>query len=1202
MKPRLHPSIICALIAAYSLSFTTSAQTTSKLQSWEIVTPPAEDEGTSLLIIDDSQSPAPIAIESLQYLQLADGTTPTFHKDAKYVSENGELLSSSDPTSYIIDPITGLRVMMASAAVTTEDITFRAWAGNVTFKTGTIIQSGNYDISENDDANTSPYPMIDRDMYLANYKQFSTATGSEIYLNSLWGWGPTLHMGKVNQDWGSATAAVSTEAIIDLARSDDHNIEGIIGGNTLDAHATKDTTFHGSSTIILLDHSNADFIVGGSWNMENSTHTASFNGDVRISLQDSTHANVIVGGNSGHGGHFNGNVNIAVHSPIVGEDGNAAMSITGANRLYAASDSTFVGNTNILINSTLAESTKFYLYGSLFEADNSIIGGYATETDVVYSVYGVEGERPPYSSFHSVNYEGTTAQLTGNTNIEFNFENKYQAASVGQAIIGGSVVSAGLELNHDGGSKITITGAENVGFYNMVVGGNLVSDISNGVYTNRDNSAFPYVDRNNMASAYIKSVEVNVDSGDFTKAVEYDDYGISKIFTVGSMSAGGGNVETGSTKATITGGSFHILVGGNSSVNAVVDFDGMGISDFSSGATTMGNVNLSISGENTSSMLLVGGSYISDYVTDVQGIDSITKEVIFLDHAASVGNTNVSITGGSYQVVTAGSYVGAQIAQATANGEGYLVTQGNLELSLKGQSNIYYGFIAGAGIINGINASASATTIQLENAIDYFYSSLEKQLGMSLDPETFDPSTLSPEDIAAVLPPSSYAATIDPSASSTKNLNVRVVTESTSVEIGSEVTFHADPGAQVVISGGYLGLSSTDEPSSETMKQIAIFYYIQETFKNPSTPEEVAMLNWADSWLEAINADAQIINTMELASGSILASHATVTGNRELVFSDQNAYSNLANVSIIEFDEVETAKGAVVDFAQNQQDLDLIAGRNSLSADGIHVVQNDFSGTNTLRKTGQGVLKLSDTNGQINGKDNLQLVVEEGSVVLAQNSAGTDKTNFKTLVVQAGATLDMKAGDNTEAGAAGINGHLNLEKDAIIVADAGRFIADSGTSMDGGKLTVNMDFILSLDNTQNIKTIALNKVQFIDTLPEGSSVAPSLTLGAFEIVLFSDLEEISGITFYDAIWGSDNVQIAFAGDYISHLVDLSSGESLFISDENGVWENHELYLVWKNNDLILTSGAYTTVPEPSTATLSLLALAGLLSRRRRKAA
>ncbi len=991
---------------------------------------------------------------------------------------------------------------------------------------------------------------------------------------------------------GSTTAHFygNTNIVVESTGS----VNSVVGGNKLsDAAGTEyayDADFVGSTHIKIEGHADKDSerqvgkIVGGNYLSDNETANlgwaqtegaqlgvanADFQGDTNIVIGDSATKNdyakfddLITGGNYGNstGSSFKGNSHIDINAVT------KLHGLSGASVINAAADTSFTGNTYININEiVLASSPVSNMQG--YRSATGIMGG--------FNFIDVEHAQDQDGVNHYLT--GTVATLTGDTNIKVNLSGVTAESAekmFDSVLIGGSRVGNGLQIKQIGTASINIENAEHVEFNNWLVGGNYVADVS-GFYNpppSRSTSGMsalgmdPYYPLENLAVGRVDNSKITISSGNFTQyAQNYGDkipITTGNLVIAGSVSAGAGHAITGNARAEITGGHFDNLIGGNASVilYSRTDEGALQIRTESAGTTQIGHAAINISAgtgrQEISTQRIVGGSYIDHEVLSIIGTTG--REGAAANEIMYVGSTQVNIEAGSHQTITAGSLIGKGIGYRSD----YQVTQGDLSLSLQGGS-VNSDYLGVAGIVWG--AAPSGLTTEMLASIEDF----------------------------APLPTLSTDPTF-----------INVSTDTVTLDVGREVSF----GQAITVSGSYEIHTAVSPETPASQEDIdASKDIINEMLTNVANPElteeslienvgmtKAEFVEWAQAWLDLLD------NPTTLGESKISSSNLKVLRNRQLNLKD-GEYKNLAKVNFVEFDELNVGRGSQVDFQQSGQDLASLNGRNQLAADGIHVIEGDFSGENTLRKTGAGTLMLSAVNGQVNkatpeAESNLQLVVEAGTVVLAANSSATTQTDFKTLVIQSGARLDMSAGNNTVAGAAGINGHLNLEQDSRVIADASRYVAGTGTSMTDGSLTVNMDFILDL---KNIESIHLGEATSV-TLPGGSTASPDFALGAFEVVLFSGLTSVAGIDFVSATWGLDEVQIAFAADYISRLSNGLGEGDYFMGDDDGVWESDELYLVLRNGDLILTSGSEKlTIPEPSTATLSLLALAGLLARRRR---
>ncbi len=823
----------------------------------------------------------------------------------------------------------------------------------------------------------------------------------------------------------------------------------------------------------------------------------------------------------------------------------------GASFIDKAGDVTFTGSTSVNVDTTLGGR---YDHRNPVASDKGVFGGFSSEVE---------------SSTDLTKLQNTTATLVGDTHVTVTL-NESHYNDFTQSVIGGSFASNGLNVNQTGTSYLTINATDYYGatdgFQGYIVGGNLNAD--SDIVDTKDVTSVIYSSANQSHTS-IDKVVVTVTGGRYAASGSSNN---KALFTIGSMTQGGGSVHTGSTEATLSNGYYGTIVGGNASVankkNAGYRSAGditSGGEDTSVGTTSINSIQLNVTDSAMTS--LVGGSYISSDVTRIVGDNGVTNT-----QALTVGSVNVNIKGGFImEGIAGGSYVGANISQGLPETQGgkqinYTATQGAIDLKVSG-TLIVGSYIAAAGVLEAPTQIHEVSSY-LENSYDILQNA-------------FSDAIFSGDDLSTLPTLSAYTG---PTGAIDRTLGMTITTESTNIELGSDIIFNSD----ITVTGGYH--TKMVDPTYEYYRPLDemisnMDYNIGvingQLGRGEITQERAdALLAYARDWQAKLQAMGESLPTATYDHQSI------VKGNRLLTLND-GSYENMARVNFIEFDEITIGEGSSVDFSASGQDLDSFNGRNTLSADGIHVIADDYSGTNTLRKSGAGTLLLSDTNGQQGSEDNLQLVVEQGTVALAANSAATDKTNFKTLVIQSDATLDMSAGSNSLGAAAGINGDLRIEGAATIIADASRHVAGSGTSMTGGSLSVDAKFILALEN--------VSSMQFsTEGIKEFSSASLTMDIGIFEILLFSDLHTIDGIDFVTGTWGTEEVKLALASDYLS--------SDFYLGNEDANWDSSDAYLMWKENgDLVLTGASNYPIPEPSTATLSLLALAGILARRRRKA-
>ncbi len=303
-----------------------------------------------------------------------------------------------------------------------------------------------------------------------------------------------------------------------------------------------------------------------------------------------------------------------------------------------------------------------------------------------------------------------------------------------------------------------------------------------------------------------------------------------------------------------------------------------------------------------------------------------------------------------------------------------------------------------------------------------------------------------------------------------------------------------------------------------------------------------------------------------------------VTGNRKLVFSEAGDYNNLAAVSYTDFDEVYVAAGGRVSFAQ--QDLLDFQARQVLDSSSMTSSGLAASNTDTLLKTGAGTIELGVHNGE-GSEDKLQLIVAEGAMKLAANS--NINTSFKTLAIHSAAMLDMTASRS------GINGHLSLSMYSILQVDAQHGDFGSGSSMQGGFLTMGEGNVI-------LRVVNANLVEMKRASASSHFIFQDADSEYFQMVLFSYLD--SPFTNTDLFLNLSPESILSGS--INGVDARAADASLFFSQGGTNIDLTDTYLVvTANGDVLLTGANFLIVPEPSTSTLALLALSAFLARRKR---
>ena len=228
--------------------------------------------------------------------------------------------------------------------------------------------------------------------------------------------------------------------------------------------------------------------------------------------------------------------------------------------------------------------------------------------------------------------------------------------------------------------------------------------------------------------------------------------------------------------------------------------------------------------------------------------------------------------------------------------------------------------------------------------------------------------------------------------------------------------------------------------------------------------------------------------------------------------------------------------------------INVVAGSNATMI--VKDAQVDTTGSTDydITVSNSGALIITGSNGStriIAGNINIQ---EGASLSLTRTEVATENVPMTLAAVDGLSVYNDKIGGI-------VSGNLNLSGGATYIANGAHLGMDDGT----------LTFLASAENKTNLV----------------------LTLGAqyekdAQILLFSNVDK--------AIFGLDNITMKpFMDSVTLQASDYFTGE----------WINAETTLVYDSGN-IYVSGVNVVIPEPTTATLSLLALAGLAARRRRK--
>ncbi|MBR5887566.1 MAG: hypothetical protein IKZ07_05085 [Akkermansia sp.] len=261
------------------------------------------------------------------------------------------------------------------------------------------------------------------------------------------------------------------------------------------------------------------------------------------------------------------------------------------------------------------------------------------------------------------------------------------------------------------------------------------------------------------------------------------------------------------------------------------------------------------------------------------------------------------------------------------------------------------------------------------------------------------------------------------------------------------------------------------------------------------------------------------------------------------------------------------------------------ATTGTLSGNGSLIVE----GSNTELTVTKGGYKGSGTVAVQGGKLTLEtrggITLEEGGQLAVSDEATVKATNIN---IQEGATLSI---DDVSA-AVELNSLMSNEMAVYTTAAAEGYDPTVAvhTAVGGVLETNSLNMFAGSTLIANGAHIDMNGAELTIDSYEEQKINLVLTLGAnytldSQVVLFSNVGSV--YLFMDDLFGVSGDEIVYtvnAGDYFT-----------------GEWINESTTLNYDSTaNVVYLQGVSNVVPEPATATLSLLALAALAIRRRRK--
>ncbi|MFI3243344.1 MAG: PEP-CTERM sorting domain-containing protein [Akkermansia sp.] len=233
-------------------------------------------------------------------------------------------------------------------------------------------------------------------------------------------------------------------------------------------------------------------------------------------------------------------------------------------------------------------------------------------------------------------------------------------------------------------------------------------------------------------------------------------------------------------------------------------------------------------------------------------------------------------------------------------------------------------------------------------------------------------------------------------------------------------------------------------------------------------------------------------------------------------------------------------------------------------------------------------------------------------------STATVQLSEGTTSVAEGKSLELKAAvelaDDTHAILNATDASLILQQDVVLgdnsVLTMNGHVSGSANFIGSGNATINVTGVFSPGNSPELMSyqdVTINYEAGSVLLMEIFGEAGAGVDGGHDKIVFDSCDvrfdgtiQLSIDDVATLVGGDEDVVLTF------DLFDFDGSASVLTEGEFVLVYNSSDWVITANTDSLYTTGevslSFVSVPEPSTATLSLLALAGMLARRRRKAA
>lgn len=323
-------------------------------------------------------------------------------------------------------------------------------------------------------------------------------------------------------------------------------------------------------------------------------------------------------------------------------------------------------------------------------------------------------------------------------------------------------------------------------------------------------------------------------------------------------------------------------------------------------------------------------------------------------------------------------------------------------------------------------------------------------------------------------------------------------------------------------------------------------------------------------------------------------------GNIEISGNNANRTTEGSDSSIL---ENGFARGGAISLSTTyqlniQNNESVVFEKNYTNNKGIYHLQSIYAQQVHSNKWSESVATFSAANGKkIEFRDTFYLPILEINADYTDAQGNTKEQTGKVILTgkyteQHLNEILSERGENRTATADEISASRTSEVRGAVTVHAGTLSLQDGVILKADSLTVNSGATLEVDLTSDMEMFGLT-----ESLPVVATLDSDLLL-----------EEGAIFALYDGMLdlGGNDLNIADGTSIITNLIDLNKDNEVTLFSNVGSYTKEEVLVNINGRDAFISFNSTNaivsviTVPEPGTATLSLLALSALACRRRRR--